>query len=107
MLINGFNPISQQDDVRKSFGIVFQDSSLDDELTAYENMELHAVLYKIPKEKINISLITPDMLDAAQIDRWRSIQQNNPELISPYFCAFDIKVVHFGLLILARQRGDD
>jgi ABC-2 type transport system ATP-binding protein len=31
--------------VRRSFGIVFQDPSLDDDLTAYENMEFHAVLY--------------------------------------------------------------
>jgi len=50
MLVNGFDPLSQQDEVRKSFGIVFQDSSLDDELTAYENMEFHGVLYKISKE---------------------------------------------------------
>lgn len=34
---------------RKSFGIVFQDPSIDDEMTAYENMELHAVLYGLPK----------------------------------------------------------
>ncbi|HVI60864.1 MAG TPA: ATP-binding cassette domain-containing protein, partial [Candidatus Saccharimonadales bacterium] len=33
------------------FGIVFQDPSLDEELSAYENMELHAVLYGIPKKK--------------------------------------------------------
>ncbi|MBN1263057.1 MAG: ATP-binding cassette domain-containing protein [Candidatus Pacebacteria bacterium] len=50
ILINGFNPLSQQDQVRKSFGIVFQDSSLDEELTALENMEFHGILYKIPKE---------------------------------------------------------
>jgi len=50
ILVNGFDPLSQQDEVRKSFGIVFQDSSLDEELTAYENMEFHGVLYKIPKE---------------------------------------------------------
>ena len=48
--INGFDPIKEQDKVRKSFGIVFQDPSLDDELTAYENMELHGILYNIPKE---------------------------------------------------------
>ncbi len=48
--INGFDPLSNQDEVRKSFGIVFQDQSLDDELTANENMEFHGVLYKIPKE---------------------------------------------------------
>ena len=28
---------------------MFQDPSLDDELTAYENMELHGVLYHLPK----------------------------------------------------------
>lgn len=38
------------DDVRRSFGIVFQDSSLDDELTAYENMDFHGVLYKVLKK---------------------------------------------------------
>jgi ABC-2 type transport system ATP-binding protein len=48
MLINGFNPVTEQNQVRKAFGIVFQDPSLDDELTARENMEFHGVLYKVP-----------------------------------------------------------
>jgi len=48
--INGFNSVTDQDAARRSFGIVFQDPSLDDELTAYENMEYHGVLYKIPKD---------------------------------------------------------
>ncbi len=47
LLVNGFNPKNQQDQVRKSFGIVFQDPSIDEELTAYENMEFHGVLYKV------------------------------------------------------------
>jgi ABC-2 type transport system ATP-binding protein len=46
--LNGFDVLTQKDDARKSFGIVFQDPSLDDELTAYENMEFHAVLFGIP-----------------------------------------------------------
>lgn len=46
--VNGFDPLTQQNEVRRSFGIVFQDPSLDDELTAYENMEFHGVLYGIP-----------------------------------------------------------
>ncbi len=50
MLVNGYNPVQNQDAVRRSFGIVFQDESLDEELTAYENMEFHGVLYKVPKE---------------------------------------------------------
>jgi len=48
--LNGFDPLSNQNEARKSFGIVFQDPSLDDELTAFENMEFHGVLYKVPKE---------------------------------------------------------
>ena len=48
ILINGHNPQMDQDAVRKSFGIVFQDPSLDEELTAYENMDFHGVLYSVP-----------------------------------------------------------
>ncbi|NOS66774.1 MAG: ATP-binding cassette domain-containing protein [Candidatus Peribacteraceae bacterium] len=47
--LNGHDPLHDQDAVRKSFGIVFQDPSLDDELTAWENLELHGVLYSVPK----------------------------------------------------------
>ena len=47
--INGKDPVTEENLVRKSFGIVFQDQSLDEELTAYENMEFHGVLYGVPK----------------------------------------------------------
>ncbi|MFH0903739.1 MAG: ATP-binding cassette domain-containing protein [Methanobacteriota archaeon] len=53
MLVNGYDPIANQDAVRRSFGIVFQDPSLDDELTAYENMEFHGVLYRVPDKILN------------------------------------------------------
>ncbi len=46
--LGGYNPATNSSEVRRSFGIVFQDQSLDDELTAYENMELHGVLYSVP-----------------------------------------------------------
>lgn len=46
--IDGNDPVKNKDAVRRTFGIVFQDSSLDDELTAYENLRFHAVLYKVP-----------------------------------------------------------
>ncbi len=49
ILIDGCDPVTQQDKVRRSFGIVFQDPSLDDELTAWENMEFHGVLYRVEK----------------------------------------------------------
>ncbi|ADI74061.1 ABC transporter related protein [Methanohalobium evestigatum Z-7303] len=50
--VNGYDVLHKKNDVRKSIGVIFQDNSLDDKLTAYENMEYHAVLYKVPKEEI-------------------------------------------------------
>jgi ABC-2 type transport system ATP-binding protein len=47
IVLDGFDPMKRPNDVRRAFGIVFQDPSLDDELTAYENMELHGVLYAV------------------------------------------------------------
>jgi ABC-2 type transport system ATP-binding protein len=48
--IDGLDPARQANEARKRFGIVFQDPSLDQELTAYENMELHGVLYHVPRK---------------------------------------------------------
>jgi len=47
--IDGQNPATHAIAVRRKFGIVFQDPSLDQELTAAENMWLHAALYSVPK----------------------------------------------------------
>jgi ABC-2 type transport system ATP-binding protein len=66
IMINGFDPVKDQDDVRKSFGIVFQDPSLDEELTAYENMDFHGVLYNVEK-KLRIKRIK-ELLDI--VDLW-------------------------------------
>src|SRR5215831_5752369 len=46
--LDGLDPLSHQNEVRKRFGIVFQDPSLDGDLTAWENMEIHGVLYHVP-----------------------------------------------------------
>jgi ABC-2 type transport system ATP-binding protein len=43
----GHDVTKEQDAARKAFGIVFQDPSLDEELSAYENMELHGILYGV------------------------------------------------------------
>jgi ABC-2 type transport system ATP-binding protein len=55
--LNGIDPTIDAHGVRQSFGIVFQDPSLDDELTAYENLSFHAILYKVsaPLRKKRIS----------------------------------------------------
>lgn len=47
LTLAGYDVTHAQDAARKSFGIVFQDPSVDSEMTAYENMELHAALYGV------------------------------------------------------------
>jgi ABC-2 type transport system ATP-binding protein len=47
--INGHNCNTESSEVRKSIGIVFQDSSLDKDLTARENLIFHAYLYNVDK----------------------------------------------------------
>jgi ABC-2 type transport system ATP-binding protein len=48
--LNGLDPMRQPNEVRQQFGIVFQDPSLDGDLTAAENLELHGVLYHVPRK---------------------------------------------------------
>ena len=48
--IDGIDPAANVAEVRKRFGIVFQDPSLDGDMTAYENMEMHAVFYHMPRK---------------------------------------------------------
>lgn len=48
--LDGMNPEHHKLEARRKFGIVFQDPSLDAEQTAYENMELHGVLYSVPRK---------------------------------------------------------
>jgi ABC-2 type transport system ATP-binding protein len=49
MRLDGIDPQVNALDARRRFGIVFQDPSLDGELTAYENLELHGVLYGVSR----------------------------------------------------------
>jgi ABC-2 type transport system ATP-binding protein len=54
--LNGHDVVNAQDAVRKSFGIVFQDPSVDVELTAQENMELHAAFYGLTKQQAKVRI---------------------------------------------------
>jgi ABC-2 type transport system ATP-binding protein len=49
--LDGIDPTVHRDEVRKRFGVVFQDPSLDQDLTAWENMEIHGVLYGVPRKE--------------------------------------------------------
>ena len=47
--VNGHDIVSQPSRVRSSIGIVFQAPSSDDMLTGYENLQLHSMLYSVPR----------------------------------------------------------
>ena len=49
--LDGVDPEVNKLQARKSFGIVFQDPSLDGDMTGQENLELHAVLYHVPRRQ--------------------------------------------------------
>lgn len=71
----GYDVIKQQNKVRSSFGIVFQDPSVDDQLTAYENMQLHALLYGVPNSKVQARV--KELLTLVELwDRRKTLVRN-------------------------------
>jgi ABC-2 type transport system ATP-binding protein len=50
IILDDINPVDEPELARRQFGIVFQDPSVDDDLTAWENMDLHGVLYDVPDD---------------------------------------------------------
>ena len=51
--IAGFDVAERPKAVRRNIGLVFQDQTLDDRLTAQENLRFHAVLYRVPGREVN------------------------------------------------------
>ena len=66
-LIAGHDCMKEPSRVRTAIGIVFQDTTLDKDLTAYENLVFHAYLYAVPKaemkERVNDVLKFVDLYD--------------------------------------------
>lgn len=56
LTLDGHDVVRDPNSARKSFGIVFQDPAVEEELTAYENMRVHAVLYGVPKKQQHPSI---------------------------------------------------
>ncbi len=63
--VAGFDVVTQPAAVRQTIGVVFQEPALDDRLTAYENLEIHAVLYGLRNVKEAI----------AQALSWASLEE--------------------------------
>lgn len=52
-VVNGFDCRRDPQKVRSSIGLVFQEYTLDNELTAYENLKFHCYLYNMEKRLMN------------------------------------------------------
>ncbi len=67
--VAGFDVDSAPDEVRSRIGLVFQDPSLDQNLTARENLQFHAFIYSVPsaqrRERIDGVLRMVELLDRA------------------------------------------
>ncbi len=48
--VNGFDVVDRRGDVRRSIGLVFQQPTLDEILTAEQNLRFHAYAYAVPGE---------------------------------------------------------
>jgi ABC-2 type transport system ATP-binding protein len=64
--INGFDVYDDQDEVRKSIGIVPQDLVLEHELTARENLIFHGEIYGMSKGEIEARI--PDLLKLVELE---------------------------------------
>ncbi|MGA9161069.1 MAG: ATP-binding cassette domain-containing protein [Actinomycetota bacterium] len=51
--VAGFDIVRERDDVRRSIGLVFQDTTLDSYLTAERNLRFHAELYGVPRDVVD------------------------------------------------------
>jgi ABC-2 type transport system ATP-binding protein len=64
----GHSVIDEPDQVRKCIGIVFQDPSLDFELTGRENLDFHARIYGLGKEERKKRI--EEVLDLVELREW-------------------------------------
>ncbi len=54
--VAGHDVVGERDDVRRNIGLVFQDTTLDGYLTAEQNLRLHAELYGVPREAVDLRM---------------------------------------------------
>jgi len=73
--INGYSVLKEPDKVRRSIGVVFQDSTVDRELTGWENMWIHGVTYKVPRDVLKRKIV--DLLGFVELDKYAKTQVRN------------------------------
>ncbi|NJE08845.1 ATP-binding cassette domain-containing protein [Thermococcus sp. M39] len=70
--VAGYDVVKEPDKVRKKIGIVFQDPSLDRELTAYENMYIHGKIYGLSGDKLKKRIM--EMLKFVELEEFKDRQ---------------------------------
>ena len=74
--ILGFDVVRESARVRSVIGMVFQEPALDERLSARENLEIHAVLYAIPRARVR-SLIDESLA-------WASLEDAGKRLVRTF-----------------------
>jgi ABC-2 type transport system ATP-binding protein len=67
--INGIDVIRHPLPARQSLGVVFQEPSLDDRLTLFENLNFHGLIYGVPAARRRSRI--DEMLDLVELTDWR------------------------------------
>lgn len=68
-MINGHDVCEERSLVRKDIGIVFQDHTLDAQMTVEENLKYHCSFYKVPKNEVRERI--GFALDLVELTEWR------------------------------------
>jgi ABC-2 type transport system ATP-binding protein len=67
--ISGIDVVKQPMAARQSLGVVFQEPTLDDRLTLYENLNFHGLIYGVPAAERRARI--KDMLALVELTDWR------------------------------------
>lgn len=70
--IAGYDLATQPEEIRRSIGIVFQDETLDRDLTVWETLEFHGRLYSLPKTERRERI--EDMIRLVELEDKRNIR---------------------------------
>jgi ABC-2 type transport system ATP-binding protein len=73
--VNGFDVVTQADDVRKSIGVIPQALTSDLELSVEENLIIFAKLYGVPRAKRQ--KLIDELLAAVELTEWRAAPVKN------------------------------
>ncbi|HUL71646.1 MAG TPA: ATP-binding cassette domain-containing protein [Vicinamibacterales bacterium] len=70
--VNGFNIVTQANDVRRSIGVIPQAMTSDTELSVRENLLIYAKLYNVPRERRD--RLIPELIEAVELTQWANEQ---------------------------------